>query len=215
MLGMKPEMSRVAGIVLAAGSSSRMGRPKQLLPFRGRTLLDQVIDHALKSALDPIVVVLGHGADSIRTQVDLTSICVVENKDYITGQSSSLKRGLDSVAHCCEGAMFLLGDQPLVDHVVINNLIRAFQGALPSITIPLCNGKRGNPVIIHHHLFPLIKSLTGDAGARRLFDRYQESLLTVETGNDGILFDVDTIADYQKLQRYESAGSSSLNLFLN
>ncbi|GAB6143593.1 molybdenum cofactor cytidylyltransferase [Desulfocicer niacini] len=200
MSGMQAKIIKVAGIVLAAGSSSRMGRPKQLLPFRGRTLLDQVISHALKSDLDPIVVVLGHGADTIRKQVALAGVCVVENEDYAVGQSSSLKKGLTSVEHRCDGAMFLLGDQPLVDHGVINTLIRAFQAALPPIVIPFCNGKRGNPVIIHHHIFPLIYSLSGDAGARKLFARYQEGLLAVETGNDGILFDVDTLDDFQKLQ---------------
>ncbi len=198
---MTSEKIRVAGIVLAAGSSSRMGTPKQLLPFRGKTILDQVILTAKLSDLDPIVVVLGHGAAAIRKKVDLTDICVVENSDHAAGQSSSLKKGVAAVGHQCDGAMFLLGDQPLVAHETINTLIRAFRAALPPIVIPFCNGKRGNPVIIHHQLFSLVDTLTGDTGARALFDRYRESILVVNTDDTGILFDVDTVVDFRKLQR--------------
>ncbi len=197
----KEERSRVAGIILAAGSSSRMGRPKQLLAFQGKTILDNVVFNALHSELAQVIVVLGHGAPTIQKQVDFTSVHVVVNKDYAVGQSSSLKKGVVAVADCCEGAMFLLGDQPLVSHETINKLIHAFRSALSPIVIPFCKGKRGNPVIIHRDLFPQIDTLTGDAGARLLFDRYKESIMAVEIEDTGILFDVDTWKDFKELQR--------------
>jgi len=196
----KSEKIRVAGIILAAGCSSRMGRAKQLLPFKGKTLLDQVIFNARASALDSVLVVLGHGATAIRKQVDLTLVDVVENSDYALGQSSSLKKGLAAVMDRCEGAMFLLGDQPLVGSETIDTLIQTFRRALPPILIPFCKGKRGNPVVIHQTLFPLLDTLTGDTGARGLFDRYNESIMVVDIEDTGILFDVDTLDDFQKLQ---------------
>ena len=197
---MKSERIRVAGVILAAGRSSRMGSPKQLLPCKGRTILDQVVSHALDSDLDSVVVVLGHVAETIRKRVDLTFVSVVENRDHAQGQSSSLKKGLAAVADGCDGAMFLLGDQPLVGHETINLLIQAFLGALPPIVVPLYKGKRGNPVIIHKDLFPMIETLTGDTGARKLFDLYRQSIMAVYTQERGILFDVDTLEDFQKLQ---------------
>ena len=197
---MKAEKIRVAGIILAAGCSSRMGSPKQLLPFKGTTILDQVVSHALDSDLDSVVVVLGNAAETIQKRVDLTCVGVVENLDHAEGQSSSLKKGLAAVADGCEGAMFLLGDQPLVGHETINLLIQTFLGALPPIVAPFYRGKRGNPVIIHQDLFPMIDTLTGDTGARKLFDLYREAILAVDTRDSGILFDVDTQEDFQKLQ---------------
>ena len=197
---LKPEEIKVAGIVLAAGRSSRMGRPKQLLPFKGKTLLDQVIFNAVDSDLDPVLVVLGHAAPAIRKRVDLAFVEVVENKDYALGQSSSLKKGLAAVTGRCEGAMFLLGDQPLVGSETINKLIQKFRGTLPPMVIPFYKGKRGNPVIIHQNLFPLLDTLTGDTGARGLFDRYMEHIIAVNIEDTGILFDVDTLDDFRKLQ---------------
>ena len=206
---MKQKKPQVAGIILAAGSSSRMGRPKQLLAFQGKTILDQVVFNALQSELTQVIVVLGHAAPTIQKQVDFSAVHVVVNNDYAVGQSSSLKKGVAAVADCCEGAMFLLGDQPLVGHETINELIHVFRSALSPIVIPFCKGKRGNPVIIHRDLFPQIDSLTGDVGARLLFDRYKESIMAVEVEDTGILFDVDTWKDFKELQLLHSLRRSS------
>lgn len=198
---MKSVKTRVAGIVLAAGCSSRMGRSKQLLFFQGKPLLAHVVSNALASDLDPVVVVLGHGASTIQKNVDLALARVVVNSDYASGQSSSLKKGLACVADCCDGAMFLLGDQPLVGHETINLLIQAFQNTLPPIVIPFYKGRRGNPVIIHGDLFSRINALVGDAGARVLFNRYADTLVAVEIEDAGVIFDVDTWDDFQRLKQ--------------
>lgn len=198
---MKSVKSRVAGVVLAAGCSSRMGRSKQLLSFQSKPLLAHVVFNALKSDLDPVAVVLGHDAATIQKRVDLALTRVVVNTDYASGQSSSLKKGLASVADCCEGAMFLLGDQPLVGHETINLLIQAFRNTLSPIVIPFYKGRRGNPVIIHGDLFSQMSTLGGDAGARVLFNRYADTLMAVEVEDAGVIFDVDTWEDFQRLKQ--------------
>ncbi|MCK5098765.1 MAG: nucleotidyltransferase family protein, partial [Desulfobacteraceae bacterium] len=134
---------KVAGVILAAGSASRMGSIKQLLPFRGKAILDHVIANAHKSALHEIILVLGYCSDKIKRELDLAGIKFVINKEYQKGQSGSLKKGLENVSINCDGAMFLLGDQPLVTDTIINKLIYAFETSDLPVVIPYCNGKRG------------------------------------------------------------------------
>ena len=191
---------KIAGIILAAGASSRMGKPKQLLPFGKTTLLGQVVQTARESALHELIVVLGHCADEIEQAIDLSGTKVVRNIAYSKGQSTSLIKGLETVSPVCDAALFLLGDQPLVTAAIINRLIDAFETSDAPIVIPYCNGKRGNPVIIARPLFHRLTSLSADTGARALFDEFKESILNVSIPNDAILIDVDTIDDYEKLK---------------
>ncbi len=190
---------KTAGIILAAGASSRMGKPKQLLPFGKTTLLGQVIHNARQSDLHEIIVVLGHGADKIQQSLDLSGTRTILNPAYQSGQSTSLKAGLDAVSDPCQGIMFLLGDQPLVTADIINHLTSLFADSPDKIIIPCLDGQRGNPVILPLSLFPHIPSLSGDRGARALFDRFKHLILRVPVLDPAILTDVDTPADYQRL----------------
>jgi len=190
---------KIAGVILAAGSASRMGKTKQLLPFGKTTLLGQVVEATEKSALHEIIVVLGHEADEIHQTLDLSNTKIIMNKEYAKGQSTSLIKGLENVSPVCDAAMFLLGDQPLVTANIINRLINAFETAGALITIPYCNDKRGNPVIIARSLFHRLKSLSADIGARDLFDEFKESILKVQIPDNAILVDIDTMDDYKKL----------------
>lgn len=198
---MNMEQKRVAGIILAAGQGSRMGKTKQLLSFQGKTILEQVIDNALKSNLHQVIVVIGHDAHEIQRRIDLSCVEFVLNEDYEKGQSSSLKKGVAAASPECEAAMFLLADQPLVGGDIIDFMIQAFLQKNPPIAVPVCNNKRGNPVIIHRDLFPQLQTLTQDTGARVLFHKYQDKILRIEVEDDAVLFDVDTWEDYQKLQK--------------
>lgn len=192
---------KISGIILAAGVSSRMGKTKQLMPFGKTTLLGQVVKTAEKSALDEIIVVLGHRADEIGQTLDL-DLCrtkIVINTEYAKGQSTSLIKGLGMVSPVCSAAMFLLGDQPLVTAGIINRLITAFETDTPLITIPCCNGRQGNPVIIARPLFHHLTGLTADTGARVLFDRFKKSIHIVQIEDTAIFADVDTMADYEKI----------------
>lgn len=195
-----PLSVRISGVVLAAGQSSRIGGTKQLLAFRGSTILGRVIANARGSLLDEIIVVLGHDAIEIQNKVDFAGVKVVLNDDYKKGQSSSLKMGLNNVSNRSHAAMFLLGDQPLVDECVINKVIRAYEESLSPIVIPVFAGRRGNPVVIGRELFgELAASAKGDAGARVLFNRHADLIHHMEMDSRFIHVDVDTLEDYKSL----------------
>ncbi|MFH0725752.1 MAG: nucleotidyltransferase family protein [Pseudomonadota bacterium] len=186
-------------MILAAGTASRIGTPKQLLMFRGKPLLEHVLDNARSTRLTPLIVVLGHEANKIRHRVDFESSHVVIARNYALGQSASLKAGLSRVPSQCDGALFLLGDQPLIPSAVMNRLVECFCRWNADIVIPTYGGTRGNPVLIGRALFPQLSTLTGDTGARALFRTYPERIVEIEVGHAGICFDVDTREDYKKL----------------
>ncbi len=190
---------KVAGIVLAAGSSSRMGRPKQLLPFRGRTVLEWVVDNALASGLHRVIVVLGHEAEAVKPLMEQRKVTTIVNPSYGEGQSSSLKAGLRELSGDCEAALFLLGDQPLVTPETINHLITVFADSPSPIIIPTFNNQRGNPVLFSRVTFPRMEALRGDCGARPLFREYAGEIRSVAVHTPAILFDLDTEDDYHRL----------------
>jgi len=190
---------KIAGVIIAAGSSSRMGKTKQLLPFGKTTLLGQVIKNAKESALDEIIIVLGHKADKICQALDFSRTKIVINKKYSEGQSTSLIKGLENISQSCDSAMFILGDQPLVTAPIINTLINAAETSDAPIIIPYYQDKRGNPVTLARKMFHRLKSLSSDTGARVLFDEYKNSILKVQIPDKGILIDVDTMDDYKRV----------------
>jgi len=190
---------KIAGVILAAGSGSRMGKTKQLLPFGKNTILGQVIQNAGESKLNEIIVVLGHCAGKIEKAIDLSGTKVARNNAYQKGQSTSLIKGLENISSVCDAAMFLLGDQPLVSAAIINRLINAFQTSKAQIIIPYYMGIRGNPVIIGSSLFNRLKLLSGDTGPRALFNEFEKSILKIPVSDKAILVDVDTRDDYKKL----------------
>jgi len=195
--------AKVAGIVLAAGLSRRMGRTKALLPWGEACMLDRVIVNAAGSKLDPLIVVLGHDAERIREQVDLHRVNVVINHAYAAGQSTSLHAGLDAVGPDVDAALFLLGDQPFITTEIINTLITAFQSRQSCFVIPVYRGTRGNPVLVQRSVFGLLKNISGDRGARCLFDAMNEQIREVEVSSPAVLVDIDTLTEYRALQGLE------------
>ena len=190
---------KIAGIILAAGLSRRMGTVKSLLPLGEFLLLDRVVENARQSELESLIVVLGHDAENILKKIDFKDSRVIINPDYRMGHSSSLRAGLDAVSADTDGALFLLGDQPFVGSKTIDRLIRAFQKQPSSLIIPTCQGKRGNPVLAHRRVFKMIQGITGDTGPRVLFSKLKEEIQEVEVYDPGIHLDVDTVEDYRKL----------------
>jgi len=196
-------LSKVAGIVLAAGKSSRMGQTKQLLPYRGRTILECVVDSALASSLHRVIVVIGHQAELIEPMLQGRGVTVIVNPLYTTGQSSSLQAGLRALTYESDAALFLLGDQPLVTPQTIDRVIAAYQESRSPIVVPVSAGRRGNPALFSRETFPSIQRLSGDCGARPLFEEYAERLLALPVPTSDILFDVDTDEDYRRLLQQE------------
>ena len=193
------KVRRVTGIVLAAGKGSRMGKTKQLLPFRGKSVLECVVDNALASALHRVIVVLGHEANVLAPLLKGRDVTVVINPDFESGQSSSLKAGLQALTEESEAALFLLGDQPLVTPETINLILAAYATAPSPIVMPVFEGRRGNPVLFARETFPKIQGLSGDCGARGIFEQYTGRIVTVPVESPAILADIDTEEDYQRL----------------
>jgi len=198
---MLPTPSKICGIILAAGRSKRMGTPKQLLYAGGRPILEHVILNADRSRLHEVIVVLGYMADKIKTAINFsdTDAIIVINKNHDQGQSSSLLKGFEHISHSCDAAMFLLGDQPLVTHEIINTLILAYEKYHAPVTIPYYRGKRGNPVIIGKELFNRLKTLSGDRGARFFFRTLKDQIMKIPFDDEAVIMDIDTKKDYENI----------------
>jgi molybdenum cofactor cytidylyltransferase len=182
----------VAGLVLAAGGSSRLGRPKQLLPYRGATLLDGVLATARGCPFDQLLVALGGSADEVRTAVDLSGAEVVVNDAYGTGCSSSIAAALGALDPRCEVLVLLLGDQPGVTPGTVAALL-AGRGEAPLAVCRYDDG-RGHPFAFGRAVLGDLAALHGDKGVWKLLDRNP----VVEVRVEGrIPLDVDTWDDYR------------------
>ncbi|MBU2513820.1 molybdenum cofactor cytidylyltransferase [bacterium] len=194
-----PNVPKVSGIILAAGISSRMGRPKQLLKYKGKTLLQTVVDAATSSVLDETIVVLGHKRELILQTTDFSGVRVIVNKNHAEGQSSSIRAGLSGVSENQNAALFLLSDQPLVTPDLIRTILERYRKTRAGIIVPVENGRRGNPVLIDRKLFEDLKRIKGDTGGRSLFDHHKNDISFLEVPDKGIHIDIDTPDDYQQL----------------
>lgn len=147
--------------------------PKQLLLLNGKWLLQHVIDNALDSNLGDLVIVLGHEFAQVRELIfEGMHGQVILNPHYRKGQSTSVRAGISSVAQSMDAAMVLLGDQPGVTSAVIDHMIDAYAHRRSALVVPRYAGQPGNPVIIDRSLFPEIRDLKGDAGAKPLFQKH-------------------------------------------
>ena len=190
----------IVGIVLAAGRSSRLGRPKQLLPLRGEPLIRHTLRQVLASSLDDVILVIGHDADAVRAAVTDLPVACVFNPDAASGQSTSVRAAVATLAPDVEAAVFILGDQPGIDPNVIDSLITAWRASRPPVVAPRYEDRIGNPVLFDRRVFPELARLDGDTGARPLVRAYQESgdVHLLQIGGVAPP-DVDTEADYAAL----------------
>lgn len=188
----------IAAVVLAAGRSSRLGTPKQLLPFKGRPVLAAVVEALLQSPVDRVTVVLGDRAVEVAGALEGLAVEVVINSRHHLGQSESLKAGLQALGGRVEAALFALGDQPLVKPGTIRLLVENYRAG-GGIVAPFFRGKRGNPVLFGRQFFAGMMSLDGDLGAREIIARNPGSLCRVEVDDPGVVLDIDTWEDYRRL----------------
>lgn len=206
----------IAGIILAAGRSARLGRPKQLLPVHGEPLLRHTVRRALASSLDTVLVVVGHEANAVRAAICDLPVRIVDNPDAAQGQSTSVIAGLaalnaplDPGARAMqasplqadiEAVMFLLGDQPGVEPEVIDALISAWREHGAPVVAPRYQDGIGNPILFDRAVFPDLLTLRGDTGARSIVRVRQQAgdLLQVPVDRPAPP-DVDTEEDYAAL----------------
>lgn len=190
-----------AAIVLAAGASRRLGRPKQLEKWGDTNLLGHVVARTRSFPVHEVWVVLGHEADRILAETDLGDAGVVENPEWEEGIASSLRVGLDVLTRMsrCDTALIVIGDQPEVSAEVVEQLARAHAKAGKPVTIPKYRYSRGNPVLVDRSLWPRLMSLEGDDGAKRLWQAHPEWVNDVWFSSAAPR-DVDTGVDVEELR---------------
>ena len=184
----------VTGIVLGAGGSKRLGRPKQLLPYGDDTLLGHALQTARGCGFGQLVVALGGAADEVRERVDLTGAQVVVNTAYGEGCSSSIAAALDVVDPRCEVLVLMLGDQPGVTAQTVRALLDG-RGDAPLAVCRYDDG-RGHPLAFDRSVFAELAALHGDKGVWRLLDRRAGDVVEVPIAGT-VPLDVDTPADYE------------------
>ena len=194
-------MSTVSGILLAAGESRRMGGVnKMMLPVNGQPLLRRTVLTLQASRLDELVVVLGHRADEARAVLQDVDVTLVDNPHYQDGQMSSVHSGLAALVRPCDGVMICLADQPLLTHDDIDALIVCYCERGGSILVPTYEGRRGNPIVIDYAHRDTILGCGRTLGCKRLIEDNPELVTTVAMANDHVVFDLDMLEDYARLQ---------------
>ena len=190
-----------AGVVLAAGSSTRLGRPKQLEPWGDTNLLGHVVARAGSFPVEEVWVVLGYDIDRILAETHLGQAGVVENPEWEEGIASSIRVGLDAVTRLsrCDQVLILIGDQPDVSAAVVEELLRSHARAGKPVSLPKYRYSSGNPVVVQRSLWPRLMSLEGDDGAKRLWQAHPEWVNEVWF-SEAPPRDVDTEIDVSELR---------------
>jgi molybdenum cofactor cytidylyltransferase len=188
-------------IILAAGSSSRLGQPKQKLFYRGKSLLRHAVEEGMASDCSDVVVVLGSNEESVRAEIDQKDVRVVVNKGWEKGMSSSIKCGINALIKSnpdISQAIVMLCDQPFVDTQILNKLIAEKQLSGKAIAACTYDNTLGTPVLFDRIFFHQLLSLEGQQGAKKLVFNNQDQVVPVPFPFGKI--DIDTIEDYEKLR---------------
>lgn len=190
----------VAAVVLAAGASSRLGQPKQLVTLAGRPALAHTLDALRSSAVGRIVLVLGHAADAITAAIDTTGVTIVRNEQYADGQSTSVQAGVRALDDDVGAALMVVGDQPMLAPGVVNAIVRAYEETGGPFIVPVYEGEWGNPVLVARATWPLLDSLKGDTGARPILRKHMDMVLEVPV-EGSLPDDIDTPEDYERIRK--------------
>lgn len=191
-------MTSVAGILLAAGLSRRMGAANKLTaPYGDKPLVRHAGETLAASTATPVIVVTGHDRKGVIACLAGLDFKEAHNADFATGMASSLRTGIDALAADIDAAVIMLGDMPALKAHDIDALVAAFAAnpQAPAVA-PVHAGRRGNPVLWSRTMFGDLRRLRGDRGARGLLGTLGERLVSVEVGHAGIFRDVDTAADF-------------------
>ncbi len=198
-------MPFITCVVLAAGSSTRMGDNKLFLKIKDQTVLDLSLKNVLKSRVNEVILVTRPGTIFLPQTQELLNdprVKIVTNKNYLKGIASSLKTGIAASYPGTQGIIFTLADQPFIPPEVYDLLIKKYAADLSMLTFPLFKGRRGNPVLFDRRAWPQLMLLEGDKGGRQVFSSIPEKeKSSVDTPFPGILIDIDTPEDLQKYKK--------------
>ncbi len=197
-------MSNIGAIILAAGMSSRMGKPKLLLPFKGLPLITYPHMLALQNALKPIVCVTGHYDEQMSSVLApiVPNITLHNNSYYESGMASSLKAGISAVYGKVDAVMIFLGDQPLVPNEVVQTIIAHYLASKEAgikIVRPLFGHRLGHPILFDSSLFDEFDALQGDEGGKSIIQRHQNAVKLLQFPNSDWGKDIDTEEEYMTL----------------
>lgn len=182
----------LAVAILAAGESRRMGAPKALLPYRGRTLVEHLLEVTRHPRVGMALVVLGAGADTIREQLPLAPEMIVVNPDWPKGQLSSIQAAIRSLPEgATEGLLLCPVDHPLVSSALVARLIEEFDSSGKLIVLPTYRGRRGHPVIFRAALYPELLAAAPEVGARQVVWAHAADLLEVATEEEGVVLNLN------------------------
>lgn len=197
---------RVAGVVLAAGLSSRMGENKMLIEVGGRTLVRRAVETALGARLDPVLVVVGHESDRVRAALGGLSCTAVMNAEYARGMNTSLRAGIRALPEGIDAAVVVLGDMPLVETRMVRALVEAFRGSPEQpLVISTYGGVVAPPILYAHAVFPELRALDADACGKQVVKRHRAEAIEVAWPSEA-LTDLDEPADLERVRaRLEAA----------
>jgi molybdenum cofactor cytidylyltransferase len=193
-------MPRIAAVVLSAGESSRMGRPKALLPIEGETFIGRIVGSLKRTQVGKILVVLGHNADQLAAAIGALPVEILINPNYQLGQLSSLQVAVRTLLPDpdCDGMLVHLVDHPYLDASLVDRMIRQFYESKKDIVVPRCRGKRGHPVLFSRRLFGELLDAPMDQGAKAVVNAHGDATLEMETDEEGITVDIDTPELYRQ-----------------
>ncbi len=186
----------ISAIILAAGESRRMGKPKQLMPLGKTTILERTVDNFLNSKVSDVIVVVGYRAEEVISLIANRPVAVAVNSAYRDGMSTSIVAGLSLISDKSQGVMLALADEPFVDSQTINRLIEVFGAHNKGIAIPVYQGRRGHPVIFTIGYKEELLAPKGDIGGRQIINRHPDDVLEVTVNCEGICIDIDTVDSY-------------------
>lgn len=193
---------KIGGILLAAGLSTRMGEPKQLLPFGESTIVETVVDSMLMSKLDSVIVVVGHCAALVREKLGTRPVEIVCNPLYRDGMLSSAQCGVRALDKTTEAFALMLVDQPFITPALIDTVVDAYAQTEKGITVPSYNYRRGHPAIFHRRYADDILALAADSGGvRTLFKTSDDDIHYVTVDTERVLRDIDYREDYERALR--------------
>lgn len=188
----------IGAIILAAGESRRMGKPKLLLPYGERTIIETVVSNLIQSEAEEILVVLGSDAEKVKKKIKGLPVKTTINPNYREGMLSSLQWGFQNVSANIQAVLVVLGDQPGISAAVVNEVIKAYKETGKGIAIPTYKNERGHPVLIEIKYRKEVENLNPDIGLRQLVYNHPEDTTEVEVGSASILRDIDNLEDYRE-----------------
>ena len=189
----------ISAILLAAGESRRMGDFKQLLRLGHQTFVEHCVDNLLASRVDEVIVVTGHRELEIRSALGNRPVRFAHNSDYLSGMSTSIKRGVQEVSYASRACVLALVDQPQIGAQVMNRIIETYETGQARIVVPTCEGRNGHPIVIDLSLKEEILGMDDEQGLRQVVRADPTRVAYVEIASNVVLEDCDLPEDYERL----------------